>query len=51
MKDFSVMIKATSFGQDEGIENDISVDDILSHDEEETEVDGMSFVYNKMQIQ
>lgn len=36
--------KKTFLGQDEGIENDISIDDMLPHDhevEEETEVDGM----------
>jgi len=36
--------KPFCFGQDEGIENDISIDDMLSHDdEEETEVDGRKF--------
>jgi len=36
--------KKFSLGQDEGIENDISIDDMLSHDdEEETEVDGRRF--------
>lgn len=33
------LIDLSSFWQDEGIENDISID-VLSQDEEETEVDG-----------